>query len=137
MNSYVLDASVAAAWYLEESFSPAARAWQERMLEGRVRLVVPGLHFWEMGNIFRKLAMRRILDETTARELFDLHMDASLERIDPDPRAVLRRAFEFGATMNDAVYIALALDHDLRLLTAERSTTGWVARMAKRVELVR
>ena len=31
MNAYVLDTSVAVAWYLEEVFSTSARAWQEGM----------------------------------------------------------------------------------------------------------
>jgi Arc/MetJ family transcription regulator len=37
------------AWYLQEEFSPAARAWQERLLGGQVRLLVPSLHCWQFG----------------------------------------------------------------------------------------
>ncbi len=32
MNTYVIDTSVAVAWYLDESFSAAAQAWQEGVL---------------------------------------------------------------------------------------------------------
>ncbi len=61
MNTYVLDTSVGVAWYLDEVFSPAARVWQERMLNGKARLVVPSLHYWEFANVLRTLVWRREL----------------------------------------------------------------------------
>jgi len=58
VRSLVLDTSVAIAWYLPETFRSAARAWQSQLLDGRVRLVVPGLHYWEFGNVLRTYVMR-------------------------------------------------------------------------------
>jgi predicted nucleic acid-binding protein len=43
MRAAVLDTSVAVAWYLPEVHE-AARAWQAPLLDGRLRLLVPGLH---------------------------------------------------------------------------------------------
>ena len=47
--------------------------------------------------------------------------------VDPDRSRVLEVALEYQATAYDSVFIALALDLGLPLLTAERWTTPWVA----------
>ena len=136
MNSYVIDTSVTLAWYLDESFSPAAREWQDRLLAGKVRLRVPSLHYWEFANVLRTLTARKELSEELAWDIYDLHLDAPLDCADPDKRDVLKTAFEYGATAYDAVFIALATTNDLPLVTAERTTTPWVVKLGKRIEHV-
>ena len=137
MSSYVVDTNVALAWYLEEEFSAAARAWQDRLLGGKARLLIPSLHYWEFANALRTLVMREEIDESTAHEIYDLHLDAPLELLEPDRRQVLKVALEYGATVYDAVYIALAMACDVPLVTAERTTTRWVTKLGKGVEHVR
>lgn len=137
MSTYVLDTNVAAAWYLPEDFRPAARRWQERLLEGRVQLVVPSFHYWELANVLRTYVRRGELDAAVAEEIYQLHLDAPLEVADPDRARVLETALTYEATAYDAVYIALALELDIRLLTAERTTTPWVVKLGERVESVR
>ena len=137
MNARVVDTSVTLAWYLQEEFSPAARTWQERLLNRKVRLLVPSLHYWEFANALRTLAIRQEIEENTAHEIFDLHLDAPLEIAEPDRREVLKIAFEYGATIYDAVFIALAEAHGVPLVTAERTTTRWVTKLGRRVEVVR
>lgn len=137
MSLFVIDTSVTLAWYLEEEFSPAARQWQDRLLSGTARLLVPSLHYWEFANALRTLAVRKTIEEETAQELLDLHLDAPLEVAEPDRREVFRLALEFGATVYDAVFICLALANDVHLVTAERSTTRWVAKLGDRVQQVR
>lgn len=137
MNSYVLDTSVAVAWYLEEVFSPAARMWQDRMLEGKAIFIVPSLHYWEFANVLRTLVWRRELQEDLAREILDLHLEAPLEQSEPDRRTVLDTALEYGATAYDAVFISLCLSRGFPLITAEKTTTAWVAKLRDHVEPVR
>ncbi len=137
MSSYVLDTSVAVAWYLDEVFSPSARGWQEQMLRGKVNLIVPTLHYWEFANVLRTLVMRRELEASLAREIHELHLEAPLEKAEPDPRLVFETALKYEATAYDAVYIALSLSREARLITAERTTTPWVTRLSKRIEAVR
>jgi predicted nucleic acid-binding protein len=137
VNAYVLDTSVAVAWYLEEVFSTSARAWQERLLAGKVVLVVPLLHYWEFANVLRTLVQRRELPEDLAREIYELHMDAALERGEPDEKVVLDTALQYGATAYDAVYISLCLSRDIPLITAEKTTTAWVTKLRDRIESVR
>jgi predicted nucleic acid-binding protein len=137
MNAYVLDTSVAMAWYLPEAFSGEARRWQRRLLDGQVELVVPGLHYWEAANVLRTLVARAELDSGLASDIFDLHLEAPLTVREPDRADVLATALRLGATAYDAVYISLALGSDIRLLTAERTTTPWVVKLGKRIEPVR
>ncbi|MBP7674738.1 MAG: type II toxin-antitoxin system VapC family toxin [Thermoanaerobaculia bacterium] len=134
MRSLVLDTSVAIAWYLPDAFAPAARSWQKQLLEGRARLVVPSLHFWEMANVLRTYVKRRELTPSLAEEIYTLHLDAPLAVEEPDRTAVLATALELDATACDAVFIALARTLDVPLLTAERKSRPWVARLGKLVE---
>ena len=132
MTEIVLDTSVAIAWYLPETFSAQARGWQRRFLDGSVQPIVPSLHFWEFGNVLRTKVRRRELSRDLAREINEAHLDAPLVVSDPDRKAVLETAFAYGSTVYDAVYIAIALELDLKLVTAERSTAAWVAKLGER-----
>jgi predicted nucleic acid-binding protein len=136
VRSLVLDTSVAIAWYLPETFRAAARVWQSRLLDGRVRLVVPGLHYWEFGNVLRTYVMRSELEADLAEQIWALHLEAPLEVAEPERAEVLATSLEYGATVYDAVYIALGRSLDLPLLTAERTTTPWVVKLGRRVESV-
>jgi predicted nucleic acid-binding protein len=137
MNTYVVDTSVTLAWYLNEEFSPAARAWQDRLLGQDARLLVPSLHYWEFANALRTLVVRKVLHEEMSRELLDLHLEAPLEAVEPDRREVLKLAFEYEATVYDSVFIAIALSHDAPLVTAERTTARWVTKLGTRAIIVR
>ena len=102
--------------------------------DGRVRFVVPSLHFWEMANVLRTYVKRRELTPSLAEEIYALHLDAPLEIEEPDRAAVLATALELDATACDAVFITLARTLDAPLLTAERKTRPWVVRLGKLVE---
>lgn len=131
MNRYVLDTSVAVAWYLPESFAEPARHWQQRALQGDVRLFVPSLHYWEIANVLRTYVRRGELTPELAQDIYDLHLDAPLEVAEPHRDGILRQALKYQATCYDAVYIDLALTLDAPLITAERSTTPWVVKLGK------
>lgn len=137
MNIHVLDTSVAIAWYLPEAFSSPARVWQQRLLAGQVQLLVPGLHYWEFGNVLRTYVRRGELDQGLAQEVYITHVEAPLTAAEPDLHRILTAALEFDATVYDAVYICLTLDREVSLLTAERTTTPWVVKLGERVVSVR
>ena len=136
-RNYVLDTSVAVAWYLEESFATRARIWQQKLISSKVELIVPSLHYLELANVLRTLVKRRELDEELAREIYGLHLEAPLEIREPDSRGLLDLALEYGATAYDAAFISLCLDKDIPLITAERTTTPWVTKLGTRVESVK
>ncbi len=137
MNSYVVDTSVVCAWYLPESFSRAARAWRERLLAQEVDLFVPLLHFWEFGNVLQTYVNRGEIEKTLAAEIYDLHLGAPLRRQDPEPASVFDTAVRFGSTTYDAVFIQLASEKGVPLITAERTSTPWVSRMGNQIIPVR
>ncbi len=137
MNAYVLDTSVAVAWYLDEIFSVSARKWQERLLSGRIILIVPVLHYWEFANVLRTLFYRREIAEDLAREIYEVHLEAPLEIAEPNKRLIMDTALEYGATAYDAVYISLCLSRDIPLITAEKTTTAWVTKLRDRIEAVK
>lgn len=136
MRQFVLDASVALAWYLPETASRAALQWQERMIHGDIELLVPSFHSSEVANVLRTYVKRTMLDPAMATEIYEVHRAAPLMVVEPNQESVLRTALDYDATAYDAVYIALALEREVRLLTAERSTTAWVSKLKQRVERV-
>lgn len=137
MTARVLDTSVAIAWYLPEIFSEQARGWRERLLDGKARLIVPSLHFWEFANVLRTYVRRGELDRELALETYETHLEAPLERLEPDPARVLQTALRFESTAYDAVFISLALQYQVPLLTAERTTAPWVTRLGKQADVIR
>jgi predicted nucleic acid-binding protein len=137
MSTYVMDTSVTIAWYLEESFSASARSWQEKMLSGKITLLVPTLHYWEFANVLRTLVQCKEMTRPLALETYELHLQAPLEIAEPDPQSVLEIAFDYGATSYDAVYISLCLNREIPLITAEKTTTSWVTKLKNRIETVR
>lgn len=132
MTSYVLDTSVAIAWYLPEAFTSAARTWQSKLMDGEISFHVPTLHYWEMANVLRSHVRRGQINIQLATDIWDVHLDAALQTTDPAIDEVFATAFAYDATAYDAVYIALAIQLDLRLLTAERPSTEWVKKLGKR-----
>jgi predicted nucleic acid-binding protein len=106
-------------------------------LSGKVVFIVPSLHYWEFANVLRTLVQRRELSIELAREIYELHLDAPLERGEPDEKAVLDTALQYGATAYDAVYISLCLSRDIPLITAEKTTTSWVTKLRDRIEAVK
>jgi predicted nucleic acid-binding protein len=137
MTNRVLDTSVAIAWYLPEEFTLAARRWQKMMLDGRTVLHVPSLHYWEFANVLRTYVKRVELEPDTAMEIYALHVDAPLVLAEPDRSSILEIALRYDATVYEAVYLALSLELDEPLLTAERSSTPWVRKLGKLADCVR
>lgn len=137
MIKRVLDTSVACAWYLPESFAASARAWQRKMVEGEVQLLVPGLHALEFGNFLRTYVGRGELATDLAKEIYSTHLQAPLQWEEPVRSTLLDLAMTYETTTYDATYISLALHFKAPLLTAGRTTTPWVVKLGKLVDVVR
>lgn len=136
MTTYILDTSVAVAWYLPEAFADAARRWQTKVLRDEVGFCVPSLHYWEFGNVLRTYVRRGELEQELAAEIYSLHLEAPITIVEPDRAQCFANAFDYAATVYDAVYITLCLTLDAPLVTAERTTTPWVVKLGDRVRQV-
>ena len=116
MNTFVVDASIAVKWVIEEDGTENALA-----LRGRGKLIAPELLTAECANIFWKKVQRNELTEDQALFAARLLQAADIELL--PTRALMEPATRIAIELNhpayDCVYIALAIKHDCRFVTAD------------------
>jgi len=124
MRRFVLDASVALAWFLDRPTPKYAEAVRQGMLNGD-RAMVPPLWQLEMVNGFVVAERRGFFQASDTAEAFqELHVvmsvaiETSYETI-PSP-GLLATARRFLLTAYDAVYLETSLRMGLPLATLDR-----------------
>lgn len=114
----VVDASVAAKWYLDEPDSDAARV----ILRSSTEFIAPDLILPEFANVASKRLSRGEISLTQATAMVD-HLPYVLLDIVPS-RELRQQAFAIATALDHAVYdcfyLALAIARDLVLITADR-----------------
>ena len=119
--AYVLDASVAAKWFVrhQEKDRDKALALRARHVEGRIRLIVPEFALLELVNAIRYSPRGTEADGATALELLE-PLRLQIERLSWD---LLRKtnaiAWAYRIAMYDAAYVALAELQGFPLITAD------------------
>jgi predicted nucleic acid-binding protein len=125
MKALVVDASVAAKWFLPEADASAAL----RLLDSRCRLAAPDLIHAEVGNLAWKLHARGVLDAQEASDMIEHFLLMPLEV--HDSALVLTSALEIAIatqrTVYDSLYLALAVELDGTVITADER---WVHSLA-------
>ena len=138
MKRFVLDASVALAWFLDSPVSPYATQVKQRLLDG-ARAVVPALWHLEMANGFAVSERRHILTAAEGtRCLIDVEQLTAQIETNSDlvlTRQALSTARSFQLSAYDAVYLDTARNQGLPLATLDQSLRAAAARAA--VELFR
>ena len=120
----MVDASVAFKWLIPDSAEedvPAAKALLIEHMEGRAKILIPPLLYYEVGNILL-VGRSRPPIEQTGDALVDL-FSIPLEVVPPaliGADATLRLASLRGLSYYDATYVALAEMLDCPLITADR-----------------
>ncbi|HYM77857.1 MAG TPA: type II toxin-antitoxin system VapC family toxin [Candidatus Dormibacteraeota bacterium] len=124
MTSFVLDASVALAWFIDPAVAPLARRVQ-RLLQQGGRAIVP--HLWrpEVANGFVIAHKRGILTAIRSAQAFselDLLLAQSIDAVSRDLsiQRVVATAQHFGLTAYDATYLETARDLRLPLATLDQ-----------------
>jgi predicted nucleic acid-binding protein len=117
MTAYVVDASVAAKWFLSEEHSERC----QKLLSANCQLLAPDLIWSEVGNVFWKRFRR---GELVAEEAIDLIADFVRMPFEIVPSQNLldlaaRIALFMDITVYDALYVALALDRGCEMVTAD------------------
>jgi len=113
------DASVLLKWVLppdHEQHVEQALAIRNALLDGKVRLLVPGLWHYELGNTLS----RKYPDHADA--LLCSLVDMELESSQPAPdwqATIVQLAASFNVTFYDAAYHALAINRDAVFVTAD------------------
>ena len=118
MTRYVVDASVAIQWFVEEVHAEAAR----RLLADEVELLAPDLFWPECGNILWKKVRRGELTAEEARLIRDGLSQQPLNIFPSDLiiEPALEIALDTGRTVYDSCYLALALLTRCWLVTADQ-----------------
>jgi len=114
LTAYVLDASVAAKWFLPaagEPYSKEANRLLRRYVQADASFLVPDLFFAEFSNIFLKAERRGRCDAAGA----DLATFPSSPLIHP----AIQIARAYGRTVYDCVYVALAIETGSEMVTAD------------------
>jgi len=130
----VLDASVAANWFLPPGQEPMAEEALQILQDlggGKVRLLVPALFWPEFGNILWKAARIGRISRKTAEESLDAIGMVGLTTAPSRP--LLKNAFAialtFGRSVYDSVYVALAVESGAPLVTADERMANVLAAM--------
>ena len=115
---FVLDASVAVKWYLDEDHSAESRS----LLADPPDLLVPDFFYAEVANALWKRSKRGDLTRDRAAEVLDYLLAAPVEVHPSMP--LMPTAFRFAAESNTAVYemvyLALARREKCAVVTADR-----------------
>lgn len=125
MNSAVLDASVAAKWFLpsqDEDLVAEALALYREFQAGRIELLVPDIFWAELGNVAWKAVLRQRWTSQIAREA--LRDAQALHLPTFGSRRLMNAAFAIatrsGASFYDSLYVALAEEAQAEMITADQ-----------------
>ena len=121
-EEFVLDCSVAAKWVLPEPGRAPALELFERYAGGEILLIAPDLLLAEFASLLAKRHRRKEISVDQAEAAFRLMVKCAPRLF--DMRTQLPRALElslpYQLSLWDSVYLALALDNDCTVLTADR-----------------
>jgi len=124
MTSCVVDASVAAKWFLPVAGESLGKeAWHvfQEFRDGRLCLLVPDLFWPEFGNIQWKAVRRKRISQGSAEEA--IAVVEALAFVTAATRPLLKDAFEIAAayerSVYDGIYVALAVSSGAPLVTAD------------------
>ena len=123
MTSYVLDASVAAKWFLpptDEPLSAEALRLLRLYSKAQVSLMVPDLFFPDFSNIFWKAERRGRCNAVTADAAVSEILRGGFSAFPTAPliQPAIQIARTFDRTVYDCVYVALAVETNTHLVTA-------------------
>lgn len=132
MSLFIIDASVAAKWILpdrDETLVNEAAHLLARYAKGQARLVVPDLFWAEFGNILWKAVRRGRCTQKAAETGITAMRNRGLPTVPSGSllEAAFAIATAFDRTVYDSLYIALALDCQGQLVTADEKLANAVA----------
>ncbi len=113
----VVDVSVAAKWFVDEEHTTVSR---DLLLQNAGSLLAPEFLVIELGNVFLKKVRNREVTERYARgALARISGQVELLATTHLRRQTFDIALRHNRSFYDALYVALALDEDCQLVTAD------------------
>ena len=132
MSLLVLDASVAAKWYLprvDEPLAEEALALLRQYSAGNIQFVVPDLFWAEFGNILWKCVRNGRISAKSASDALTGILEYSFPTVGATELAevALAIALSTGRTVYDAIYVALAVQRNAAFVTADERLVNSIA----------
>ncbi|SRR6266496_4826565 len=132
MSSYVVDASVAAKWFLPRANEPLAdqaMALLNGYARGEARFVVPDLFWTEMASVFWKAARQGRWSHNDARKAMSSAVQQHISTV--GAKLLLEDALEIALTFDrsvyDSLYLALAITSKMQFVTADERLANALA----------
>lgn len=132
MSRIVVDASVAAKWFLPgrgETLSDEAFRLLRGYAKGEIRLIVPDLFWAELGNLLWKAVRQGRCTKTTGESARASLKDRKLPTVPTVALldVALAIALTFDRTVYDSLYVALAVHSKAELVTADERLANALA----------
>ena len=132
MSLFVVDASVAAKWCLPrtgETLVDEAFIFLKRYVTGEIQMIVPDLFWAELGNILWKATRQGRSSIVAAHAAIKALEERNLPTVPSLTllELALDLANNFGRTVYDSLYIALAVQSKAELITADQRLATAVA----------
>ena len=134
---YVLDCSVAIKWFVPESLSDLAERILARYEAGEVSFVAPDSIVAEFGHSLPKLVLGEVLTLDRSLLILRQFLDMRFDRFPAESLAseALPLAIAHMATFYDALYVALAVREECRVLTADERMVNAFASLDRTASL--
>lgn len=119
MKKIVIDASVVAKWFNNESFTDKALKVRKAFIEGQIELCAPEHLLYEVGNSIWK---NKTLSTKDCIQAVDdlMNMSIELTRLDSTMAfRAMKSARELLISYYDALYVQLSIDRLVPLLSAD------------------
>lgn len=116
----VLDASVLIKWFIKESDSEIALHFKDSLLQSKFDILVPDLALYEILNVLR---FKCVFSEEAIKIILPAIFELGLEIITPSQQLLedaLRLSFATELSIYDCVYLALANELGVNLITADK-----------------
>jgi predicted nucleic acid-binding protein len=132
VTPFVLDASVAAKWFLPakyERLTEEALALLGKYVQGEVKFIVPDIFWAELGSAFWKAIRLGRFDKSSALEALrylkncDLPVYTAVTLLD----TAFAIAITFDRSVYDSLYVALAVHSRAPLITADERLVSSLA----------
>lgn len=128
---YVLDCSVAIKWFVPEALSDIALTLLHHLEAGDLALIAPDSIAAELGYALRKLVLRNEINLERSQAIVEGFVELPLVTVPVRPLLpeAMRLTGEHMANFYDALYVALALRENLKVLTADAALTRAFAKL--------
>jgi predicted nucleic acid-binding protein len=132
VSLFVLDASVAAKWYLAksgETLVDRAKELLERYTKQEIQLIVPDLFWVEMANVFWKAVRVGRFPKTSAETSIDSLVQLDFPTVPSENlfSSAFQIATAYDRTVYDSMYVALAVQSEAQLITADERLVNSLA----------